>query len=426
MRPGSKEENTFMSDGALSARSRLRPVGKHAEYLVDEPYIATEKNLSSRPAGGNEMKYLEQVLASGNLSSLMGGTVTPLFEKAFRRLVSSKYSVAMNSCMSALHSAVIAAGAGPGNEVICDSVYVFGAMAVLYGGAIPVFVDVLPTTHNMDPERIEAAITERTKAIIVTHAWGLPAEMDRIMAVARRHKILVIEDAAESLLATYAGRFTGTWGDIGCFSFQASKQLSLGDGGMATVQDDDLYKAVANFAHAPTFLSVAHTLDYNYRINELTSAVGLARLETIAAEIERLESNASCYDHAVEGCDWISLQRGPEGARHSFYYWAANFLDGENAPDFGRFTDELAKAEIPSVTVGYTKMAAYQHPLIKYRRAAAFADTRNQACRMAYDDGQCPVAERIVPRIILGYTIAPDDVVRRDADKLREVIRRIS
>jgi dTDP-4-amino-4,6-dideoxygalactose transaminase len=332
----------------------------------------------------------------------------------------------MNSCMSAVPSAVIAAGAGPGSEVICDSVYVFGAMAVLYGGAIPVFVDVLPTTHNMDPERIEAAISERTKAIIVTHAWGLPAEMDRIMAVARRHKILVIEDAAEAMLATYGGRYTGTWGDIGCFSFQASKQLSLGDGGMATVQDDELYKKVANFAHAPTFLSVAHTLDYNYRINELTSAVGLARLETIAAEIERLESNASCYDHAVEGCDWITLQRGPNGARHSFYYWAANFLGGDNAPDLERFTGELAKAEIPTVTVGYTKMAAYQHPLIKYRRAPAFADDRNRACRMAYDDGQCPVAERIVPRTILGYTIAPDDVARRDADKLHEVIRRMS
>ncbi len=394
--------------------------------VVDESYIDTEKNLSSRHATGNELKYLQQVLDSGNLSSLMGGTFTPRFEGKFSELTGSKYSVAMNTCMSALHSAIVAAGAGAGSEVICDSVYIFGAMAILYNNAIPVFVDINPTTHNMDPDKIEAAITGKTKALIVTHAWGLPAEMDRIVEICKKHNIMVIEDCAEAVLAKYKGKYTGTWGDAGCFSFQASKQLSLGDGGMATAQNEDVYKALANYAGAPTFLSVAYSLDYNYRINEQTAAIGLARLETIQQEMDRLKSNAAIYDQAVKGCNWITLQRGPEGAEHSFYYWAANFIDTDNGPTLEEFTRQLDEANISTLSVGYTNIAAYQHPLIKEKAAAAFADERNKDCQMNYEDGHCPVAEKTVPRIILAYTIAPNEVVKQDAEKLYQVIQGLS
>ena len=415
-----------MGNHVLSRRSAPHFSRQREAETIEEIYIETERNLSSRPAKGNELRYIEQVLRGGNLSALMGGTVTPKFEEAFSALLGSKYSVAMNSCMSVLHSAVIAAEAGPGTEVICDSVYVFGAMSVLYNGAIPVFVDVNPTTHNMDPDKLEAAITQRTRAIIVTHAWGLPAEMDRIMAVARKHDLLVIEDCAESLRAKYDGKYTGVWGDVGCFSFQASKQMSLGDAGMATVQDEELHKQIANFALAPTFLSVAYTLDYNYRINELTAAVGLALLERVEEEMAQIAAKAALFDAAVDGCPWITLQRGPEKAEHSFYYWAGNLLDDGNGPTLEQFSKAVEEAGMETVSVGYTKMAAYQHPLIKHRRAAAFTDPRNVDCVMRFDDGCCPVAERIVPRTILGYTIAPEEIVRRDADKLAEVIHKLS
>ena len=425
-----------MDGNILSNRSSLRARGRHKKHFVDdvcnEVYGEVydngnnEKTLSCRPARGNELKYLQRVLANGNLSALMGGTITPVFEEAFSSLLASKHSVAMNTCMSALHSAVIAAGAGAGSEVICDSVYIFGAMAVLYNNAIPVFVDIDATTHNMDPDKIEAAITERTKAIIVTHAWGLPAEMDRIMAIAGKHDIMVIEDCAESLLAKYDGKYTGVWGDIGCFSFQASKQLSLGDGGMATVQDDGYHKVINNFSLAPTFLSEAISLDYNYRVNELTAAVGLAKLETIGEEMNRLAANAALFDNAVEGCDWITLQRGPQKAEHSFYYWAANLIDDGNGPDLRMFSEALTAAGLQTLSIGYTKKAAYQQPLIKHRRAQAFTDSRNKAFQSLYEDGRCPVAERVVPRIILGYTIAPDEIVRQEADKLHDITQKLS
>lgn len=396
------------------------------DKTVKEVYIETEKNLSSRPATGNEYTYIKTVLDSGNFSSLMGGKMTPLFEAGFSELTGAKTSVAMNTCMSALHSAVIAVGAGAGSEVICDSVYIFGAMAALYNNAIPVFVDINPTTHDLDPGKIEAAITPRTKALIVTHAWGLPAEMDRIVAICKKHDIAVIEDCAEAILARYKGRCTGTWGDVGCFSFQASKQLSLGDGGMATAQDEEMHKHLANFAGAPTFLSIAYSLDYNYRMNEMTAAVGLARLETLPQEIERLRKNAAILDEAVADCDWITLQRGPEGAEHSFYYWAANFIDTDDGPALDEFTHAIEQADAPTLSVGYTGMAAYQQPLIRERRAPAFTDARNKDCVMRYEDGTCPVAEKTVPRIILGYTIAPEEIIRQDAATLHDIIRTLS
>lgn len=393
----------------------------------DEIYIDNEKKMAARTASPNEHAYVKSVLDSGALSSLMGGTYTPRFEQAFADALGCKHAVAMSSCMAALHSAVIAAGAGAGCEVICDSMYIFGAMSVLYNNAIPVFVDIDPITQNMDPDKIEAAVTERTKAIIVTHAWGLPAEMDRINSVARKHGLVVIEDCAEAVLAKYKGRYTGTWGDIGCFSFQASKQMPLGDGGMATANDPELYKALANFAGAPTFLSIAYGLDYNYRINEPTAAIGLAKLETLHACIDQLKKNASYYDQAVEGCDWITLQRGPAEAEHSFYYWAANFTgDDGNGPDFEDFKKAVKEAEFSSITIGYTQIPAYKHPLIAERKAQAFTDPRNSVCRMEYDAGLCPVAEQIIPRIILGYVVEPEEAAKQEAQKLHELIKRLS
>ena len=186
-----------------------------------------------REYGKEELTYLKQVLATGHLSVLDGGKMTSRFEHAFARAHGAKYGVAMNCAMSVLHASLITAGVAEGDEVICDPVCVFGALAAIYQRAKPVFVDCEPLTYNMDPGQIEDKITKRAKAIIVTHMGGMPAEMDRIIPVARKHGLLVIEDCAHSILATYKGKATGAWGDIGSFSFQAAKQLSLGDGGIA-------------------------------------------------------------------------------------------------------------------------------------------------------------------------------------------------
>lgn len=393
--------------------------------MDNDKLVQQEQRMAGRVYTGNEMAYLGQVIASGKLSSLMGGSFVPRFEQAFAELLHVKHAIAMNTCMSALHAGVICAGAGAGSEVICDAEFIFGSMAVLYHNAMPVFVDIDPVTHNMNPDLVEAAITDRTKAIIVTHAWGLPAQIDRIVEIGHKHGLLVIEDCAESLLADYKGTYTGGWGDIGCFSFQASKQLSLGDGGMATTNNDEYRASLAAHAGAPTFLSVAYNLDFNYRMNEPTAAIGLAQVETITGFIDGLKSNARYYDDAVAGCPWITLQRGPEGANHSFYHWAATFTGDEQGLPLADFERAIDEAGFSSIHVGYTKKPAYKHELIAYRRAHAFSCPENAGSSARYDDGLCPVAERVVPRLILGYLVESDEQAKREAEKLNQVISKL-
>ncbi len=394
--------------------------------MPDDDLLEQEKAASGRSYSGSDLDYVRQVLASGRLSSLMGGTFAPRFEQAFARAIGVKHAVAMANCMCALHSAVLCAGAGTGTEVICDCEFIFGALAVLYSSAIPVFADIDPVTHNMNPDVLEPLITDRTRAVIVTHAWGLPAEIDRIAAVARRHNLLVIEDCAESLLAAYKGRMTGAWGDIGCFSFQASKQLSTGDGGMATTSSDELAARLGAQAGAPTFLSVARDMDYNYRMNELTAAVGLAQLEVMPDFIAQLRRKAALFDQAVAGCRWIRLQRGPAGAEHSYYHWAATFDEREAAGlSLDQFRAAVKAGGFAAVSVGYTGMAAYKHPVIAERRAHAFTCAGNAGHSGRYEDGTCPAAERSVPRLILAYLVGPEDTARRDADRLHALVARL-
>ena len=350
------------------------------------------------------------------------------FERRFARMLGVPEAVAVPSARAALglvlrHATLppTAVGGLSGGEVILPA-FTYWSMpaAVIRAGMRPVFVDVGPRTYLIDPEKVESAITPRTRAIVPTHLYGCPCELDRILEMARRHGLLVIEDCAESLLADYKGVYTGAWGDVGCFSFQASKQLSLGDGGMATANSEELRKQIAAQAGAPTFLSVAYNLDFNYRMNEPTAAIGLAQLETMPAFIAKLRANARYYDEAVDGCSFIRLQRGPEGAHHSFYHWAATFTGDDLS--FAEFKKLVESAGLSSVSIGYTNKPAYKHPLIVNCAAHAFHCPENKGHSGRYDDGACPVAERVIPRLILGYVVEPEETAKREAEKLHQVI----
>ena len=372
-----------------------------------------------------ELSLLKQVLDSGNLSALGGGKFTPRFEAEFAAALGAKFGIAMNSAMSVLHASVITSGAGAGDEVLCDPVCIFGAVAVMYNNAVPVFVDVNPVTWNMDPDLIEAKITERTKAIIVTHVWGLPAEMDRIMAVARRHKLLVIEDCAHAIFATYKGKCAGTWGDIGSFSFQMSKQLGLGDGGMAVTDNEQVAKSLDLHAGAPTFMSVAHGLHFNYRMTEQTAAIGICQLERARGYVDGLIENAGLYDAAVADCKWIALQRGPAQAKHSFHLWGATFHGDKVGISMDDFKKALAEAK-SGLGIGYTKMPAYKHPLIAnrmgYGRGCPLDCPLYKGKNNRYPDGLCPKAEDLFTRLLYAGTFGPKSVHEASADKLRKAI----
>jgi len=367
-----------------------------------------------REFGKEEMKVLKEVLDSGKLSVLDGGKMLGRFERAFARAHRAKYAVAMNSGMSVLHASLIAAGVGPGDEVICDPVCVFGSLAVLYQGAKPVFVDCEPETFNMDPAGIEKKITRRTKALIVTHVGGLPARMDRIVPIAHKRGLAVIEDCAHAFLASYKGKFAGTWGDIGSFSFQASKQLGLGDGGMATTNKKRLADALALHAGAPTFHSVAYGVHYNYRMNEQTAAIGVAQLPKIRKACRELVKIARMWDATVSGCPWIIPQKAPKGAKSTYHLWVATFEGEKFGISRKRFTSVLARLG-PMISLGYTNRPAYRHPV--YDKVFP---------KRTYPKGLCPNAEHMIPRMILGYPMIPMKEAVRYAEGLRQIVKDLS
>lgn len=370
--------------------------------------------MPTRDYGEAELKLVGEVLASGRLSVLSGGTMQTRFEQAFAHAHGAKYAVSMNSAMSILHAALIVAGVEEGDEVICDPVCVFGALSVLYRRARPVFVDCKPVTFNLDPDQLEERIGPRTKALIVTHVGGLPAEMDRIVRIAHRHGVMVIEDCAHAFLATYKGRHAGTWGDIGSFSFQASKQLGLGDGGMALTKSKKLAAALGLHAGAPTFKSVAYGVHYNYRMNEVTAAVGMAQLPKIRKACKELIRIARLWDAVIEDCPWLTAQRGPDHAQSTYHLWIATFEGEKCRISRERFAEALRNHGAP-FGVGYTKCAAYQHPVF-----------RNEFPPGTYPKGICPNAERMVPRIVIGSPMVSMENAKRAANALAAVVKELS
>jgi len=247
--------------------------------------------------GTKEEKYVLEVLRSGVLSI---GPKIQEFEKKFARFVGTTYACAVSSGTAGLHLALIAAGIKEGDEVITSPFsFIASANAILYVGAKPVFVDVDPATGNIDPKKIEKAITKKTKAILPVHIFGQPADMIAIMKVAKKHKLVVIEDACESLGATYKGKMAGTFGQSGVFAFYANKQMTTGEGGMIVTNNravDELCRSLRNQGRTPNMQWLDHKyLGYNYRMDEMSAAVGVAQIEKIDFLIKKRQEIARWY-----------------------------------------------------------------------------------------------------------------------------------
>lgn len=237
------------------------------------------------------------------------GSVTRQFEKEFAESVGAQHALAVSNATVALHLACLALGIGKGDEVIVPSLtFVATANVVLYTGADVRFADIA-ASHDLtiSPEQIEKQVTGRTRAIIVMHYGGYPCQMDTILQIASRHKLVVIEDAAHAPGATLQGKALGTWGDVGCFSFFSNKNLSTGEGGMLVTNRDDVAEKVRLLrSHGMTTLTWdrhqghAYTYDitdlgYNYRIDEVRSALGLAQLHKLKANNARRKSITERY-----------------------------------------------------------------------------------------------------------------------------------
>lgn len=259
----------------------------------------------------NEADAVQKVIKSRWLTM---GNVTQEFETAFASYIQVKHAIAVTNATAALHLACLALGIGPGDEVIVPSLtFVATANAVRYVGATPVFADIVSHDNlNISPAAIKAQITSRTRAIIVVHFAGYPCDMHAILDIAKEHKLFVIEDAAHAVGSELDGRMVGAWGDVGCFSFFSNKNMTTGEGGMMTTNNDELAQKLGRLrSHGMTSLTwdrhKGHAwsydvvdLGFNYRIDEIRAAIGLAQLGKVERNNERRRQLCKLYRDALQ------------------------------------------------------------------------------------------------------------------------------
>ena len=298
-----------------------------------------------------ELNYIKEVLDSGFASGTSGNMNTRL-EKAFAKKFNSKFAITANSGTTTLHAALWALGVRYGDEVIVTPLTVISCMnAILYCNAIPIFADVDPETFNIDPESIRKCITPRTKAIMVVHLYGQVCNMTEIMKIAKENNLSVVEDCAQCFLGTHNNKNEGSFGDVASWSFENSKHLTTGDGGILTCNDekigDNLRKLTCQGFRNATAISgkIRASKDvfqnpnfkrhsqfgFMYRLPEVAAAVGLAQLEKLEWFVQLRVTMARMYREVIEEtkCDWIKAQKTPEGDINSSYAFAAT-LENDN------------------------------------------------------------------------------------------------
>jgi len=271
---------------------------------------------------GNEKKYLDECISSGWISS--EGPFVKQFEAHFATRVQRKHAIAVSSGTAALDVAVEALGIGPGDEVILPSFTIISCISqIVRSGAKPVLVDSDPQTWNMDSNQIAEKITERTKAIMIVHIFGLPVDMEFIFYIASKHNIKIIEDAAEMHGQSYKNKPCGSFGDISTFSFYPNKHITTGEGGMVVTDDEQLAedcRSLRNLCFQSQERFVHKRLGWNYRMTNMQAALGLAQLERLDEFVERKRRMGAKYTKMLRGLKNVQLPLSKMNYANNIYW----------------------------------------------------------------------------------------------------------
>lgn len=274
--------------------------------------------------GQREIQYVTEALQAGEISGNCGKFISR-FEREFADYCTCSHAVASSNGTTALHLALASLGIGPGDEVLVSTLtFMSTFFAVLYQGATPIPVDSESDTCNLNPALLEQLITPRTKAILVVHIFGHPADMDPILDIARKRGLYVIEDAAEAHGALYKGRKVGSMGDVGCFSFYANKIVNTGEGGMLTINDPAIAeraRSLRSLAYGRKQKFMHSGIGFNYRMSNLQAAIGCAQLEKIDETIEGKRRMSRLYGQYLGGTDGICLPIEKPYARSVFWMY---------------------------------------------------------------------------------------------------------
>ncbi|HQU81665.1 MAG TPA: DegT/DnrJ/EryC1/StrS family aminotransferase [Pyrinomonadaceae bacterium] len=285
--------------------------------------LPSDQDISGRTFGAEEIAAVTEVLQSGVLITTKG-KYGKLLEKEFAEKLGVKYAYACNSGSAAVHTAIAAINPNPGDEIITTSITDMGALTpIMFQGAIPVFADVDPQTLNVTAETIEKVLSDKTKAIIVTHLFGNPCEMGAIMNLADERGIPVIEDTAQSFLAMCDGKYVGTIGKVGAFSFQQGKQMTCGEGGIVVTNDDEIARRMYLFINKAWGYGDPNPDHYfaslNYRMTELQAAVAYEQLKKLDYSVAQRQKMASLLDEKIADIEGIESYKPAPGS--TMTYW---------------------------------------------------------------------------------------------------------
>jgi dTDP-4-amino-4,6-dideoxygalactose transaminase len=338
--PGSKEEESDMPE---------------TKAVVDKTVtLPSDQKPSGRTLGPEEVQLVTEAIEGAMLFSPKGRFVKKL-ESEFAALLGVGHAFACTSGSAAIHTAVAAIDPEPGDEIITTPITDMGALTpILYQGAIPVFADVDPVTCNVTPETIGARLSDRTKAIIVTHLFGNPCDMTGIMELANSRSIPVIEDCAQAYLAEHRGQKVGTIGAIGCFSLQQGKHITTGEGGLVVANDPDLARRLFLYINKAWGYGDQNPDHYflalNYRISELTGAVALAQLAKLSNVVHNRARTASMLTERLRGLPGITTPPVADGDVHTYWKYCLH-VDPEviegGAPGLGAMLKEYDIASAP-------------------------------------------------------------------------------
>lgn len=388
--------------------------------------------------GEKEKNAVLEVLNSGKLSSFiaapgkhfLGGEKIKEFEKLCNEYHGTKYSVAFNSATAALHAAVVACGIQPKEEVITTP-YTFTSTAtsILMHNAIPVFADIEPKTFNIDPEEIKKKISDQTRAIIVVHLFGNPANMDEIMKIAQEHDLKVIEDCAQSPGAKYKGKYVGTIGDCGILSFTENKNITSGEGGMLMTNDGEIAeiaRLVRNHGEAIMAEQGQRTynttiLGWNYRMTEVDAAIGIEQFKKMDSFLngERIKL-ANYLTEKLRNIDGLETPVIRDGNKHVYYLYALKYDKSKIGVHGAKFVEALNAEGIP-FGAGYIK-PLYYSSIYHKNKPFVYQHYKGNA---SYEPGLCPVAEDFYfNRLILTPVVRPPATLE-DMDDIVTAIEKI-
>lgn len=391
--------------------------------------------------GSEELDAVTEVMKSGVLSAFLansgekfcGGPYVKKLEETFCRRFHARYAITVNSATTALYTAVAACNIGPGDEVlVAPYTMVASASAILMNGAVPVFVDIDPDTYTLDPSLIERWITPHTKAILTVNIFGLPSDVPKIMEIARKHNLYVIEDNAQSPGATVNGKEAGTMADIGVFSLNYHKVIHSGEGGVLLTDNEELARKcrlVRN--HGELALDEENdgdtiALGSNIRMSELHAAVGIEQLKKLDGFLETRRRLAEVISQKIVQREGLAGVTVPSGFTHSYYVYPMKFKKDIWGISRETFAKAMAAEGFP-LGVGYVKpiylMKLYQHKHVFNNTTYPFAfiETPTQD----YKKGLCPVVERMHDEELLTADICRVPYTEKDIDDFFTAVDKI-